>query len=319
MRYVLIVVALIAVTAGGFYAGSQFNKPADGAHGNLVIDFKPGEYPLINPTVTAGLNKHYIINVQPLKQTFYEIKKKYPQKTYVYFAYLNNDSWTGINEREYFTAASTIKVPLAMSVMKAVEEGKIALDDTYTVEEADLNDQFGDFYLQAEGNTYTIRELMRIMLEQSDNTATFAILHALENIGYADPFQNVYTFMGWDNYPGFGDEPEYFSINLKVLSNMFLALYNAKYVDLEHSQEILKYLDNANFNEEIVAGVPSGIAVAHKSGVQANAQTYSDCGIVYAPNRHYLLCLGSEGADKATADRFMVEISKAAYEYVINN
>lgn len=319
MKYLLIVVALIAVTTGGFYAGSQFYKPADGGHLNLVLEFRPGEYPLINPTVTAGLNKHYIINVQPLKDTFLEITKKYPQKTYVYFAYLNNDSWTGINEREYFTAASTIKVPLAMSLMKAVEDKKIRLEDTYTVTREDLDENFGEFYKEAEGKTYTLRELTRIMLEESDNTASSAIVSALKNIGLDDPFLNIYTFMGWDNYPGLGDRPEYFDVNLKVLSNMFLALYNAKYVDIEHSQEILKYLDNDNFNEEIVAGVPAGIAVAHKSGVHINEEAYSDCGIVFAPNRHYLLCLGSEGADKATADRFMVEISKAAYEYVINN
>lgn len=319
MKYTVLVVILVSVAAGGFYAGSNVQGLAGATSGNLVLDVKPGEYPLINPTVTAGIGKHYIINVQPLKNTFAEIQKKYPNKTYVYFAYLNNDSWTGINEREYFTAASTIKVPLAMSLMKAVEDGKISLDSTYTVDQEDLDDNFGDFYKESEGKTYTLRELLRIMLERSDNTASSAIVHALKNIGYEDPFLNVYTFMGWDNYPGLGEKPEYFDVNLKVLSNMFLALYNAKYVNVEHSQEILEYLDNANFNEQIVAGVPSSIAVAHKSGVHEDLKTYSDCGIVYAPSRHYLLCVGSEGAPKTVADKFMIEISKAAYDFVMNN
>lgn len=278
-----------------------------------------GEFPLINPTVTSGLGKHYIINMQPLKEKIVEIREKYTHDTYIYFAYLNNDSWIGINEREYFTAASTVKVPLAMSLMKAVEEKKIDLSSMYTVTEEDLDDRYGSFYKEALGNSYSLDELMRIMLEESDNTATLAIIHALRNIGEDDPFERVYTFMGWDNYTGFGDTPEYFEVNLKVLSNMFLALYNAKYIDVESSQKILEYLDNASFNEQIVDGVPPSIPVAHKTGEQEAEKVYSDCGIVYAPNRHYLLCLASQGVSKKIADRFASEISGAVYEYIINN
>ncbi len=98
---------------------------------------------------------------------------------------------------------------------------------------------------------------------------------------------------------------------------MFIALYNAKYVSIEHSQLILRYLDQSQFNEQIVAGVPTSVAVAHKQGVAESGDIYSDCGIVYVPNRSYLLCLGSMGAPKTQADRFMVEVSKTAYAYVL--
>lgn len=308
---------MVAVAAGGFYSGSQLHKPTSASNPNTAAP--TGEYSFINPTVIAGIGKHYIINVQPLKEKLLAIKDKYPYPTYVYFAYLSNDSWIGVNEREYFTAASTIKVPLAMSIMKAVEDKKLSLDSQYTVRPEDLDDNFGDFYKTAEGNTYTIRELMRIMLENSDNTASAALVRALREIGFEDPFSNVYTFMGWDNYPALGEVPEYFDINLKVLSNMFLALYNAKYVNIEHSQEILGYLNNDNFEDQIVAGVPNSVAVAHKSGIQLNTSTYSDCGIVYAPSRHYLLCVGLEGVSENVANTFISEVSEAAYQFVINN
>lgn len=321
MRYFIFVLSLLFIGGAGWYFGSVSNV-AEGIRASVVQDdsrLVSGNYPLINETVTSGLGKHYIINMQPLRERLVEIAAEYGYKKHIYFAYLNNDSWIGVNEREYFTAASTIKVPLAMSVMHAVEERKISLDDTYTVQSEDLDDNFGELYKTAEGKTFTIRELMKITLEESDNTASSALFHALQEIGIEDPFSNVYTFMGWDNYPGIGETPEYFDVNLKILSNMFLALYNAKYVDIDSSQEILDYLDNENFNEQIVAGVPDGIPVAHKSGVQTESDSYSDCGIVYAPNRHYLLCIGSEGAPKPVADAFMKEISKTVYDYVINN
>lgn len=311
----LLIVAGVAV---GLVAASFFglNSSTSETVFRTEVD---ADNPLINPTVTAGLDKHYIINVQPLKDSIIEIIERYSHKTYVYFAYLNNDSWIGINEREYFTAASTVKVPLAMSLMRAVEEKKISLESSYTVTEKDVDERYGSFHERALGNSYTLDELLKIMLEESDNTATLAIINALGNIGENDPFERVYTFMGWDNYSGFGRTPEYFAVNLKVLSNMFLALYNAKYISVDHSQEILEYLDNANFNSQIVAGVPKSVAVAHKTGEQEEEKVYSDCGIVYAPNRHYLLCLASAGVDKLVADKFSKEVSEEVYNYVISN
>ena len=100
---------------------------------------------------------------------------------------------------------------------------------------------------------------------------------------------------------------------------MFLALYNAKYLNLEYSNLLLDYLSGTPFKDRIVDGVPEGVMVSHKIGTSANDSTFSDCGIVYAPNRHYLLCVGSNGGDERAAARFMAEVSKAAYDYVINN
>lgn len=320
--YVKIIIAVLAIGALSAWFGAAFFGKNTGSQSSVLkqatVAKTNAAANLINPTVTADLGKHFIINFVPLKKQFLDIQKNYPQNTYIYFDYLNNAAWVGVNEKDLFTAASTIKVPLAMSIMKMQEDGKLKLSDSYTLDQLDLDSHFGDLYKVGPDNAFTIEELMKIMLEKSDNTAMNALYKVLQLVGINDPFADVYSFMGWD-YNNFGEAPTYFDINLKTLSNMFLALYNAKYDNIENSQAILKYLDNSNFDEQIVAGVPVGVAVAHKSGVNDEKKTYSDCGIVYAPNRNYILCIGSVGAAKPNADKFMVEISKAAYEYVINN
>jgi len=278
----------------------------------------------INPVVTSDLNKHFIINFAPLKKHLVDIQKKYSQKTYIYFDYLNNATWVGLNEKDLFTAASTVKVPLTMALFKAIEEGKLKLTDNYALEELDLDKNFGDLYKVGADKQFTVEELVKIMLEQSDNTAMLGISNIFKKIGIEEPLANVYEFMGWESgnvelIPTIGEVPNYQFINLKTLSTMFLALYNAKYVNVEHSQQILEYLANSPFNDKIVAGVPKDILVAHKIGISAGDETFSDCGIVYAPNRNYLLCLGSNGGDEKITDDFMAEISKAVYDYVINN
>ncbi len=273
--------------------------------------------PLVNPTVTAGLGKRFIVNFQPLKESFLNIQSQYKQKTFIYFSYLNNASWVGLNERDNFVAASLVKVPLAMSVYKAIEDGKLTIDQKYTITNEDLDSGFGDLYKTGLDKTFTVDGLLKIMLENSDNTAKNALLNVLRGVGITNPLEPVYEAFGWTF--DFGEAPDFRKINVKTLSNMFLALYNAQFLNIDHSQAILSYLDDSPFDDKIVAGVPKDIPVAHKIGVSINDETFSDCGVVYVPNRNYILCLGSNGGDEKITASFMAKISKAAYAYVIAN
>ncbi|MEK7465278.1 MAG: serine hydrolase [Patescibacteria group bacterium] len=305
--------ALTVIFVVGFVLG--FSIKSDSR--TVAIVENKSQFPLINPTILSDLNKHFIINFKPLRVELEKVQKMYPQKTYVYFLYLNSGSWIGLNERDEFTAASTTKVPLAISLFKAVEEGKINFEDVYTLDASDLDKNFGDLYMVGPGESLTVRELAKIMLEHSDNTAKNALLNSLEQLGIKNPLQPVYESFGWTF--DFGENPNFTKINLKTLSNMFLALYNVKYINAANSQQILDYLTNTPFNEKIRDGVPNSILVAHKIGVSKNDETFSDCGIVYAPNRNYILCAGFNGGNEEKANEFMKTISRMVYDYVINN
>lgn len=277
---------------------------------------------LVNPAVLTDMGKHYIINFKPLRDKLVSIQQKYKNTTYIYFLYLNNGVWVGLGEKESFTAASTLKVPLAMSLMKAISEKKLALSDRYDLERLNLDSNFGDLYKAGEGKELSVDDFLKIMLELSDNTAMNAIFEIFNRIGITDPLADVYSVLGWEfvqNVPEMGKPIDYSKINLKTLANMFLALYNAKYLNVPDSEKILHLLAQTPFDTKIVAGVPKDIIVSHKIGVAAPDSIFSDCGIVYVPNRHYLLCLGSSGADEKTAASFMAEVSKEVYQYVMQN
>ncbi|MBI5077808.1 MAG: serine hydrolase, partial [Candidatus Yonathbacteria bacterium] len=186
------------------------------------------DFPFINKAVTANLGKHFIINFKPLRTELEKIQKSYPQKTYIYFSYLNSGSWVGLNEREEFYAASTLKVPLAMAVLKAVEDGRLKLSDSYSLEELDLDQGFGDLYKVGADKEFTVEELLKIMLEQSDNTAFNAVFTVFRRVGIDDPLGSVYGFLGWESLPSIpelGETPNYSKITLKTLANLFVALY----------------------------------------------------------------------------------------------
>ncbi|MCC6934713.1 MAG: serine hydrolase [Candidatus Yanofskybacteria bacterium] len=287
----------------------------------LAAHSASSSFELLNPVKALKINRHFIIDFSDLRKSFDRIVKKYPQKTYLYFMYLSNGGWVGVNERDQFVAASLIKVPLAMAFYKAVEDGRINLSQEYALAETDLDDGFGDLYKVGAGKSYSARDLLRIILSRSDNTAMRAVTTLLRRVGIDDPLSDVYAELGWEVLPplvanGDASGINYSEISVKVLSNMLLALYNATYISSEHSQEILKDLSESEFNDSIPGGVPNGTIVAHKIGASANDQTFSDCGIVYVPGRPYLLCLGSNGGDQDRANRFMAEVSRAVFDFV---
>jgi len=315
------IVILIVGIVIGYFALPQSDSPTAAVSSTPAISTASSSsgYALLDGGVVYNSTEHFIVNFEPLRIQMTNIQKQYSEPTYVYFEYLNNTASIGLNSRTLFTAASTIKVPLAMAVYKMAEEGKLKMTDTYTLQQSDLDDNFGDLYKVGAGQSYTIEQLVSIMLENSDNTAMNALLSILKNIGITDPFADVYDAMGWDYPPDFGTAPSYINIDLHTLSNMFTSLYEATYDNVPDSQAMLSYLTQTPFHDEIVAGVPSGITVAHKIGVADQNNTFSDCGIVYAPSRPYLLCVGSTGADTQTADRFISQVSKITYQYIINN
>jgi len=316
----LILVGVLILIFFGYSLGQKrvVLQNQDNVRGSIVPKQNAQDLALLNPSVSSKNNRHFIINFQDLRRQYDAIQKKYEQKTYVYFTYLNNGAWVGLSEREFFTAASTVKVPLAMSILKAVEDELIGLDQQYTLEELDLDKGFGNLYKVGDGQTFSLRELMRYMLEKSDNTSANAVAESLKRIGIADPLEKVYGYMGWQG-ANLGEVPSYNQITVKLLSNMFLALYNADYISPEHSELVLQHLTKTAFNEQIRSGVPLNVSIAHKIGVSDNNETFSDCGIIYAPSRPYILCLASNGADEAVANKFMKEVSEVTYKYVISN
>lgn len=323
-KFFLVLIVALSISTIFFYLKSKSPKSSGAI---VVAERNPSDFPFLNITKVLDLKKHYIVDFAQLRELIIGEQKKHTPKSYVYFSYLNNGSWIGINERDGFYAASLVKVPLAMATMKAIEEKRLTLDTSYSLQEGDLDINFGGLYRSGVGTEKTLGEYLRIMLVESDNTARNAIYSIFKGIGIEDPLQDVYGSLGWDflpeispgdNITGIGSQ-NYNKISVKVLSNMFLALYNATYISPESSQIILDHLSKTDFNDKIRTGVPEGIDVSHKIGTAEPFKTYSDCGIVYAPNRHYILCVGASDTDEKSMAEMAKNISQIVYNYVINN
>ncbi len=84
------------------------------------------------------------------------------------------------------------------------------------------------------------------------------------------------------------------------------------------SQEIMTYLTHSTSGTSGRMGkyIPKNIEIAHKIGVVGNS-TQADCGIVYIPDRNYVLCV-MINEQQARGSEVIAQVSKKVYDYVLS-
>lgn len=90
----------------------------------------------------------------------------------VFFYDLETGNYIDLNGTASLAAASTIKVPILVAFLQAVDAGAVSLNQALTLEEAFIAGGSGELQTQAVGSQYTALEVATEMIINSDNTAT---------------------------------------------------------------------------------------------------------------------------------------------------
>ena len=112
-----------------------------------------------------------------------------------------------------FGAASTVKIPLMIEVYRQVDRGERSLDDSYTLTSADRAPGSGVMLHLHEGMTFTLNDLIYLMISISDNTATNVLID-LAGMGHVNETMRSLGMTGsrlarkMKGRPAQGDEPE---------------------------------------------------------------------------------------------------------------
>lgn len=268
-------------------------------------------FSLISPRVFIENPNDILINFMNLRTALRAYTATIKEPLGVYFEYLPSGISIGINEKESFVLASLLKVPLVMGVYKNIEDGNIKKSDIKTVEEKFLDPHFGTLWKKGADTKLSVEELIWYTLTQSDNTAQRILFTTLSDKNMEDVFDSL-------------DIPKELSgtqpvVTAKNYSSVLRSLYLSSYLREENSQEILTLLTKSPFSDKIVAGVPGDVPVAHKIGIhlggEKDKEIYTDCGIVYIPERPYIICIMTK-SDEPSARTVMKNLSKIIYDYV---
>jgi beta-lactamase class A len=273
-------------------------------------------YPLLAKRIFLENPSDVLINFQPLRKDIKQYLDSTGVKYSFYFEYLFTGSNIRYGEDNQLIGASLMKIPVVMDLYKAAELGKIDLNQSVTVKAEDISQdtQFGNISKLKVGDTITLREAAKIALTESDNTTAQLVYN--NTLELLPPEYQSVNNLDIETNLGDSDQGKLSLISARSYSSFLKCLYFSCFLSPEHSQEILNELKNHNQVDEqrIKAGLPDNIEITQKIGSFSNI-TQSDCGIVYVPNRRYLLCVMlDEEADKA--NQHIKDLSKKVYDYV---
>ena len=228
-----------------------------------------------------------------------------------YFEDLTTGAYIGINENEPFMPLSLYKVPVMIAALKEIELGELSLDKKIVLTGPDIDNRSGQLWMKGVGYETNVKELLIELIQHSDNTASLALMnHVISD----QTFSESILAAGLPD-PSLNDT----RVTPKQYANMLRSLYFSNYLRRPFSELALTIMLDTDFNSQIPAGLPKDVKVAHKVGFYISEGYYHDCGIIYVPNKPYMLCVMSKNSTAEEADKIISQLSRIVYTYVPAN
>ena len=261
------------------------------------------------------LPKFNFSNVKTAEQTDLKIKvqKIIPnQKGFysVYFVDLKSGSHFAINEKQIETAASVNKIPLIAALYYLANENKLSLDDRVTIQTSDIQDYgTGSLRYEQPGGSYTLRNLARLSLQQSDNTAA----HVIGVTVGMDKIQQLVNSWGMTQTDMLNDKSTVYDMSLLITK-----IYKGDITNPAATKELLSFLTNSDFEDRLPKNLPKSATVYHKTG--DGLGIIHDVGLIeMGENVYYLGIMTSDvGDNEKTTKETIAQISKAVFDFETN-
>ena len=236
-------------------------------------------------------------------------------QTAIYFRDLNNGPWFSINGNLRFDGGSLLKIPVLVAYYKNAENNPELLDKKIKYQERKILFSDPDFEKSLVlGKSYTIQELLKIMIINSDNTSLALLTEYYEKEGIQPTLAQTELYLGILS--------EIDTINVIEYAGMLRILYNSEYLSANSSNQALDLMTKATFTEGLTKYLPENVLVAHKYGVRTypktNEKQLHNCGIVYKNSSPYILCVMTKGKDLKKQAELIASISQKVYKTLID-
>jgi len=213
-----------------------------------------------------------------------------------YFEDLKSGYTYGFNEYVKMPAAGCIKVPIAMALMKEIENGSITLDDKVNIGDEDKVSGFFGIIHEFSDRDYTIKELLIAMLIQSDNTAACKIINTIG----IDKVNSIIKDMGLNStkvnkYPSnikLNDDQENITTSYD-LSKCFKILHNYSILSEEHSKLIIDTLKRHQLSTRIPFYFPREMQITTANKIGTLESVENDTALLSIPKGEFVFTVMS--------------------------
>lgn len=232
----------------------------------------------------------------------------------VYLSEFNNGSWMGIQQNDLFDPGSIMKLPILLAYLKRLEVSPSFFDKRikFDIISDAMPKQTIVTNMIETGKTYTVRNLIKAMIIDSDNQANMLLNQNIE----PEYVYNVFTDLGME-------VPKIQQSAVKMsaidLSKFMRVLYNSSYTNQNLSEFALELLTDTKFNDGMKKGLPDSILIAHKFGERGYRDTtfqeIHETAIIYLPDNSIALTIMTSGNDQAYQTQLIANITKSIYDW----
>jgi len=279
---------------------------------------EPPEFPPPEP-VTEGVPQDERAQVEEELGDVRQKIESYEGVAGVYVRDLEGDWGYGVRPDEQFFAASIIKIPVMVAVYRKVDEGELSFSQMVKIEEEDWAAGAGWLQWEEAGTKQTVGDLLLLMMTQSDNVATNALVRL---VGGADHVNEVAKSLGAENtllYQRVSSE----RAAVPTLDNRStprdMATMLEKIADGEAASDkscgyMIEFMKLNELDWWLDAGLPADIYAANKAGWLY--QVFDDVGIVRAGDHPYVVAILSKyGPNDVDVGSTLIEgISRDVWE-----
>lgn len=193
----------------------------------------------------------------------------------------------GLNDKEYFSAASTTKVVYALYIYDRIEKGQLSSNMMIKFDKSLVTAGGGEITNKQAKSQYPIEEVVMNMLTYSDNTATNMLIgnnaNAEQVLGY---YLNKLNITNVENMTS----------NNKVTPEIMEKIWLYLYENQEKYPKVIDYLKQSSANEWIKDGI-TGKLIASKYGA-VNSSSH-DTAIIYDTKGDYILLIYTDSVSDA--------------------
>lgn len=237
----------------------------------------------------------------------------------VYVRDLNGGYGYGVRPDEVFFSASVIKVPILVSVFRKIDEGKFSLDDSFETKSEDWAAGAGWMQFQPAGTSHTVEDYLTMMITQSDNVATNALVRL---VGGPDYVNEVARSMGATNTMLYQKVSSAQAIipsldnrtTPRDMTTMLEQISTGNAASEESCRDMIDIMGQNHLESWLKEGLPEGTEAANKAGWLY--EIYDDTGIVWNENRPYVVAILSKRGpgDPQEAKPTITGLSKAIWQ-----
>jgi beta-lactamase class A len=243
---------------------------------------------------------------------------------------LETGETVGLNENDRFPMQSVYKFPIAMAVLKQVEQGNLKLEQKIRIEKSDLvpkplRSPIRDRFPQ--GTEMRLDEVLKYSVSDSDGTACDVLLKA---VGGAAVVAKYLREIGVQDIVVATTEKEMSQdesvqyqnwASPKAANDLLRLLHEGRVLSEGNRALLLRWMTETPTGLKRLKGLlPAGTVVAHKTGTSGTfdglTRATNDVGLVTLPNGKHLaisIFVSDSKADEKTREEVIAKITRAVW------